>query len=412
MSEEQICTNLYNEGIITYDKYLECIGNSISVRTANMSDMHKYAFTSDNLSNVNIYDKEVNIYSNKSIEQQYLSVINTNKKDLLTITTGIFNKDDIIFIIEKTSDTLVSIKNKRSNKYISYNIPNKKIELSNERNNTTNFIMQTFIISGILQYKFILLKKDGSQTDFSLIIKDGQLSIEQNSNFSWNILAIEYSDISDLDLLLTEINDIQHNYTNALQNYNFLFNKKLALEYIINNINNNINNIFELLKTLQSNSKIQISDTQLLVSLQDTKTILNENKIIQLQNEIESLTSEIAVSKGDLQIFKEQLKQKIEKIDEYISTRNNEININNQKIQNYNQILQNNNIVIDINKFINADENNANEILKSKINREVSNTFNNKKTRINAFYMIIIVILSLIIIIQLTSKLLGIKKYT
>jgi hypothetical protein len=408
MTEQDICSNLYKEGLITYDKYLDCIGDTSALRTANISDMHKYAISSNELNKRNIYDKQVYIYNSTVIEPLYLSVIDGEK---LTLTSGIINKDDASFIIEKTGDSIVSIKNYTTNKYIKYDIPSLSVSLSDNRNNKTDFTMKTYLVSSLTKYKFILLKNDGSETDYSLVInKDNKLVIEKESDFYWDIENLEHIDISELDTLLLEINEIKRLYNETLEKYNYLYGKKSALEYIINSINENMRKIFSVLLQLQRNMIINITERQLEISKRDTLLLLDEKQIQVINNKIKTIEDELAITLADLEMYNNQIIEKTVQMVYKIETKSIEIQKIKQQVSAYNNTLMNNNIVVDINSFLNSNDENSKEILKSEINKEVANTFNNKKTRFNLFYMIIICILILVIILQLTSKLLSIKK--
>jgi hypothetical protein len=419
MTEKDICTNLYKEGLITYDKYLDCINGSINVRAPDMSDMHKYAIQTSDFEKVNIYDKQINIYSSVNEgEHLYLSVIN-NKSDLddkdtfiLTLTSGIIDKENTIFIIEKTSNNKASIKNYKTNKYITFDILNSTIGLTDKRKNKTDFIIKTYIISGLTKYKFILLKNDGSESEFNLIInKDDKLSIERNSNFYWYIENLENVSISELDLILAEISELKTEYNKILYKYYYLTSKKSALEYIINSVEENIDNIFSILEELQSSSTIEISIAQLEVSKVDTNSILNDSQITLIRNKISEINDEIDITLADLEMYKNNFNEKIEKLNEHIYTKNEELTQIKEKIKLYNRTLINNNIIVDSSTFFNSDNENTKAILKSQINRDVANIFNGKKTRVNVYYIIIIIILLLIIILQLSSKLLFINSF-
>jgi tetrahydromethanopterin S-methyltransferase subunit G len=406
MDSNDICQKLYNEGLITYDKYLDCSGNSKSVRKNSIGDKHKYGIYTNEYDRSNIYDKQINIYSLNDDIALYLAVIKNSSdiKHLLGVTSGIINENDNIFIIEKINESSVSIKHFHSDNYISYDIPNLEVSLSKIQNNKTEFSMKTYFVNELLKYKFILLK-NGIETNYNLIIKNGNIAIERDSNFYWSINNLEQINVSELDLLLEEINENKEKYNMSLYNYNLLYNKKKFLNELINGINTNVNNIFNNLRNLQKSMIIDISLSQIDISQQDTINYLNENQFLTIKNKIESINSELENVKADLQMYKNELNNKINDIKDKSIINISNLNTIKTKIQNYNNILLNNNIIIDINKFKNSKDDNNKKILKSEINKEVSNKFNNKKTRINIFYIIIISILLLIIIIQLSTKL-------
>lgn len=430
----EICSKLYNSDLITFDKYLECTGQTESIRSPNISDKHKYATTNQEITKSNIYNQHINIFSTYTKEPLYLAVIkstkptslnnnsgntnnnntdsknnNGNDNNLLTLTSGIIEQDNNIFIIEKIDVSKIAIKHQSTGKYVMYNIPELSFSLSDNKSIKTNFIMKTFLVNGILKYKFILLKQGGVESDYSLIIKNGKLAMERDSTFTWDIINLEFTDIPEVDFLLNDINTIESNYNNALYNYNLLFNKKRAIEDVVKLILTNANNVFVNLIRLKSKNEIKISFAQLKSSQQDTFNLLKQNELSIINNKVKEIKNQLELAKTDLEMYKNQMNDKINELEEQLIVKQAELTANNNKIQKYNRTLMNNNIVLDINKFNNANDENAKNILKSEINKNISNMFNNKKTRVNLFYVIIISILLLIIIIQIGVKLFNIK---
>lgn len=435
----EICSKLYNNDLITFEKYLECTGQSNTTRTPNISDKHKYSVVNKNFNKNNIYNKELNIYSSHIKEPLYLAVISnsganttnitntttttnatattnnvtaTTNTAVLTLTSGIIQQDDNIFVIEKIDDSRIAIKHQSSGKYIAYNIPKLELTLTDNKTIKTNFILKSFLINGILKYKFILLKQGGIESDYSFIIKNGKLTIERDSIFTWDINNLEYIDTHEVDYILDDINHIQDEYNTVLYKYNVLDNKIHVLNNIVDIItggNGNINNAFNNLKRLQTANLIQISDAQLESSYNDTINLLNQNELSIINNKVEELNSELALTETDLEMYKNKLNDKINDIQIEIEERKSELNTVNNKIQQYNSTLMNNNIVVDINKFNDVNNENSKNILKSEINKDIGNKFNNKKTRVNAFFIIIICVLLLIIIIQISYKVITIK---
>lgn len=430
----EICSKLYNSDLITFDKYLECTGQTESIRSPNISDKHKYATTNQEITKSNIYNQHINIFSTYTKEPLYLAVIkstkptslnnnsgntnnnntdsknnNGNDNNLLTLTSGIIEQDNNIFIIEKIDVSKIAIKHQSTGKYVMYNIPELSFSLSDNKSIKTNFIMKTFLVNGILKYKFILLKQGGVESDYSLIIKNGKLAMERDSTFTWDIINLEFTDIPEVDFLLNDINTIESNYNNALYNYNLLFNKKRAIEDVVKLILTNANNVFVNLIRLKSKNEIKISFAQLKSSQQDTFNLLKQNELSIINNKVKEIKNQLELAKTDLEMYKNQMNDKINELEEQLIVKQAELTANNNKIQKYNRTLMNNNIILDINKFNNANDENAKNILKSEINKNISNMFNNKKTRVNLFYVIIISILLLIIIIQIGVKLFNIK---
>ena len=427
----EICERLYNNDLITFEKYLECVGQNEQLRTGNISDIHKYAVSNTDYDTANIYNRRLNIFSTYTKEPLYLAVINSinvgndnsnssgdsnigsdsgNNDNMITLTTGIINQDDNIFVIEKVNESKIAIKHQETGNYISYDIPKLSVGITTRKSAKTTFIMKSFLVDGIIKYKFSLLKQDGSESDYTLVIKDDKLGIERDSTFTWDIINLEFTNTSELDTLLVDINTIKKDYLQALQTYNLIYNKKRVLESIIEYIENNVDTVFNTLRNLQANNRVQISITQIDVSQQDTYNLLNDNQIGLIRNKIELLNDELELAKTDLEMYKNKLGERINDIQIEIEKKHSEINTITDNIQRYNRTLMNNNIIVDINKFNNADDENAKAILKSEINREAGNAFNNKKTRVNGYFIVVIVLLLLVIITQISLKLFNVKK--
>lgn len=422
----EICEKLYNNDLITFEKYLECVGQNEQLRTGNISDIHKYAVSNTDYDTANIYNRRLNIFSTYTKEPLYLAVINSinvgnnvgnngsdnssNGNNIITLTTGIINQSDNIFVIEKVNESKIAIKHQETGNYISYDIPNLSIGITTRKSAKTTFIMKSFLVDGIIKYKFSLLKQDGSESDYTLVIKDDKLGIERDSTFTWDIINLEFTVTSELDILLVDINSIKKDYLQALQTYNLIYNKKRVLESMIEYIENNVDTVFNTLRNLQANNRVQISIVQIDVSQQDTYNLLNDNQIGLIRNKIESINDELELAKTDLEMYKNKLGERINDIQIEIEKKHTEIDTITDNIQRYNRTLMNNNIIVDINKFNNADDENAKAILKSEINREVGNAFNNKKTRVNGYFIVVIVLLLLVIITQISLKLFNVKR--
>ena len=236
----KICDKLYENELITYEKYLECTGANEQLRTGNYSDIHKYGISNDTNNINNIFNKQLFIYSSQTKEQLYLAYRlisktaddtidgdTTNNNDKLKLTTGIIDKNENIFVIEKVNDSNVVLKHKNSAKYVSYDIKNMTIKMTENKNVNTNFIMKSFNVNGLNKFKFSLINKDGKESKLSLIIQDNKVIIGENNTFSWDITNIDADiDIPELDILLVDIENIKNDYNNALYEYNYLFNKK------------------------------------------------------------------------------------------------------------------------------------------------------------------------------------------
>ena len=106
----EICSKLYNSDLITFDKYLECTGQTESIRSPNISDKHKYATTNQEITKSNIYNQHINIFSTYTKEPLYLAVIKSTKPTSLNNNSGNTNNDNInnnnVIITESHSNNI------------------------------------------------------------------------------------------------------------------------------------------------------------------------------------------------------------------------------------------------------------------------------------------------------------------
>ena len=185
---------------------------------------------------------------------------------------------------------------------------------------------------------------------------------------------------------------------------------KKALKIIKLKIGGKVNNAFNILKQLQTNNEIDISINQINKSKSETQILLKDNQFDLINIKIDEIDREIQNSKNKLDSINNLLNNRLQDLQTEIDKKNSDIKNTTDTIQKYNRTLMNNNIILDINKFNNVDDVNNIAILKSQINKEVSNKFNNKKTRVNGLFIIAVIILLIIIILQISTKLLNIKK--
>ena len=404
-----ICENLYKSNLISFDKFLDCTGQTEAHRVANISDNHKYAVSNTDITTAeNIFDKRVYIYNKIAAENDELYIAIVNNKP--TLTTGVFNPLENTFIIEKTSPTTIALKHLSTGKYISYDIPKLELSLTNRKSIKTDIATQTFIIDGMIRFKFNLLGAGGVQSDYSLIINnDGMLAIEKASNETWFIDIIKDFNTTELDELLKKINDAIDEYNKTLVNYYINKQKTEILTNTKSYLSNTVNDIFDEYRTLQRNNKINITPSDITNFLRFTQHNLEENQISTIDEKLGGLKANMDTIKKDLDLHKTDIELLLSDIDIAIDENKERATEINKAVEKYNAALLHNNIMIDLDKYISSDEKQQLEILKSEINSDVKNKTHKKKTKINAVYISIIVLLSLIIIIQLAWKVLKIS---
>lgn len=403
-----ICDKLYKDGTITYNKYLECVGLTDIIRTADISDNHKYGLNGDTTAQ-NIFNERVYIYhEDNDVGNLYLSVLSND----ILLLNGLLNPSDSQFEIRKTSPSTVNIYHITTDQYLGYSLNNNEFNLILTPNNTINneFVLSSYIQNGINKFKIHLVKpSDKSESNNTIIIdntgnNNNKLTISTDDNFVWYINEVQDTPHNNNDTLTNNITTIKNKYINSVKNYIDIKNKIDILENTKKHIKNTIDNIFDIYYTMQKNNKIAITNATITNNYNTTLNHLNNKEFADINNIIEQLETEQCNNIKDIDLYKNNINQLLNNIIVEIDNINEKTKTIKKHIQQYNTTLLNNNIIINVDDIINSDDINNNRLVRAEINKNVANHINNTKTKYNFVFMSVIVLCIIIIILQLLKK--------
>lgn len=394
------CNKLYKNNEITYEELRKCLGNTNEIyQVSNTADIHRYGVKNSGANNSNIENNLIYIYNYIDGKKNYITANSTK----LSLLDGVYVKNDATFIIERNGGEYV-IKNMGSNKYITYN--GTTGELSLEDKITSNSQMKIFSYTNNENenmYKLVFAKFNKV-----LGIENDILTLFRNEEEQYWSIEVQPDGvvIYEFDLLLEEVSLIVNEYKKISDEYRVLFNKLEILQNLNGHIISTYNNIFDVLYDYQSSNKISVSRYGLDKAKDDNLTLYEQNTKYLINEKIAATQQELVEIKNKLQELQIQYDEKVLVITKKIETTKTDTENIEKEIIKFNKLLENNNVFIDIDAYEQSNLKNKNELLKSEINKSVDDIRNGNKTRTNIYFNIVICALILVIIIQLTMKIL------
>lgn len=394
------CNKLYKNNEITYEELRKCLGNANDIyQVNNTADIHRYGVNNTGANDSNVENKLIYIYNYNDNKKNYITANDAK----LSLLDGVYVKNDATFIIERNGGDYV-IKNMGSNKYITYNGTTGKLSLEDKITSDTQIKIFSYTNEENENiYKFVFAK-----VNRVIGIENDMLSLFRNEEeHYWNIeVQPEGMIIYEFDFLLEEVALIVKEHAKLSNEYRILFNKLNILQNLNAHIISTYNNVFDVLYDYQSSNKISVARYSLEKAKNDNLTLYEQNTKYLINEKINAIQQELVEIKNKLQELQIQYDEKVQIVTNKIeTTKKDTSNIENEIIK-FNKLLENNNVFIDINEYEQSTLKNKNELLKTEINKSVDDIRNGNKTRSNIYFNVIICTLILVIIVQLTMKIL------